>query len=213
MKEKALATMPYFALLMLGLSASHGVYQFGLLYVSPLFAFITAAAFEFTYIGLSVMAITTDKGQKKATWVARGAMFVSVAYNVISGFLHRNPIAEFNIWVEVLFAMLHGAPLAVVGYFLATLILHTSQENATSTTIRLHKGKESKASGESKQGKRESETSTVAETLALSFPDGETSTEDKRAIARQLAKEGYTQLQIGETLGVSRQRVGQLLRE
>jgi len=115
MKEKALATMPYFALLMLGLSASHGVYQFGLLYVSPLFAFITAAAFEFTYIGLSVMAITTDKGQKKATWVARGAMFVSVAYNVISGFLHRNPIAEFNIWVEVLFAMLHGAPLAVVG--------------------------------------------------------------------------------------------------
>ena len=213
MKEKALSAMPYFALLMLGLSASHGVYQFGLLYVSPLFALITAAAFELTYIGLSVITVATDKSQHKATLVARGAMFVSVAYNVISGYLHRNPIDRFDIWVEVAFAFLHGAPLAVVGYFLATLLLHTTKESANSTTITLQKGKQGKKITESKASDDESSVK-VERKEPLALPDlSASSTDEKRNLARKFTERGYTQGEIGESLGLTRQRVGQLLKE
>jgi hypothetical protein len=241
LQAQAFGCLPYIALFTLGLSASYGVFQFGLLYVPWYVSLVTAAAFELTYVGLSVVTIRNTQEKDRASWVARGAVFVSVAYNVISGYLHRNPITRFEWWLEIIFAILHGAPLAIVAYSLASLLLHSRETDATSTTITLPKkgqGKESKSSATS-TGKesstmlgkanassimpgKESASSTmpgkehatsvrVEMPTPLSLPDA-SSTEEKRAIARQLSTDGYTQLQIGEALGISRQRVGQLLR-
>jgi hypothetical protein len=236
MQERALGCLPYAALFALGLSASFGVYQFGLLYVPWYVSLITAAAFELTYVGLSVITIRNSQERDKATWVARGAVFVSVAYNVISGYLHRNPITRFDWWLEIVFALLHGAPLAIVAYALATLLLHSRETDATSTTIHLPKkgqGKESKLSASSTGQGKESATSIVLgkeTSLAtgkanatsvkvekpepLSLPSGTaTSTDEKRTLARQLETQGYTHKEIGDMIGVSRQRVGQLIKE
>lgn len=233
LQAQAFGCLPYIALFTLGLSASYGVFQFGLLYVPWYVSLVTAAAFELTYVGLSVVTIRNTQEKDRASWVARGAVFVSVAYNVISGYLHRNPITRFEWWLEIIFAILHGAPLAIVAYSLASLLLHSREADATSTTITLPKkgqGKErasgtmlGKANATSITTGKESASSTVPGKenatsvrvempTPLSLPDGASSTEEKRAIARQLSTDGYTQLQIGEALGISRQRVGQLLR-
>jgi hypothetical protein len=254
LKAQAFGGLPYFALFTLGLSASYGVFQFGLLYVPWYVALVTAAAFELTYVGLSVVTIRNTQEKDKAAWVARGAVFVSVAYNVISGYLHRNPITRFEWWLEIIFAVLHGAPLAIVAYALASLLLHSRETDATSTTITLPKkgqgkesatstalgkenatsimlgkenatgivlGKESASSimlGKENatgtvQGKESATSVKVEKPEPLSLPGvSATSTEEKRAIAMQLVTAGYTQLQIGEALGLSRQRVGQLLK-
>lgn len=232
LKVQAFGCLPYVALFTLGLSASYGVFQFGLLYVPWYVALVTAAAFELTYVGLSVVTIRNTQEKDKAAWVARGAVFVSVAYNVISGYLHRNPITRFEWWLEIIFAVLHGAPLAIVAYALASLLLHSRETDATSTTITLPKkgqGKESgtalrkenatsivpgKESASSTMSGKESATSVkVEKPEPLALPGiAASSTDEKRAIALQLATDGYTHLQIGEALGLSRQRVGQLLK-
>lgn len=114
---------------MLGLAASYGVYSFALLYAPLLFALAQAAAFELTYIGLATLVIPNSERQRYARRISVGAVVVSVLYNSAAGFFHRNPAALSNLglWGEIVLAVAHGAPLALVAYFVADLLLHTSQ--------------------------------------------------------------------------------------
>src|SRR6266536_6171242 len=75
---------------MLALAASHGVYSYNLLFVPVWVALVSAAAFELTYCGLSVVTLTADQ-QPRARRIAASAVFVSVIYNTLAGLFHRRP--------------------------------------------------------------------------------------------------------------------------
>lgn len=112
---------------MLALAASWGVYSFAAMYVPQWVAIVQAAAFELTYIGLAITRGLTDEQRKRATAISIGAVVVSVLYNSIDGFFVRNPTWLIGLpWeAEALGAFLHGAPLAVVAYLVADLLLHS----------------------------------------------------------------------------------------
>jgi hypothetical protein len=105
---------------LLALSASYGVYSYTYRFVPWEFAVITGAAFEMVYIGLALADLLPDQ-RKRARKISLCAVAVSVVYNWLAGFLDRSDKA---------LALNHGAPLAIVGYFLADLLLH--QENGKS---------------------------------------------------------------------------------
>lgn len=113
---------------MLALAASWGVYSFAALYVPTPIAIVQAAAFELTYVGLAITRDLTPEQRKRATGISIGAVVVSVLYNSIDGFFARNPtaLAQLPWWGEAIGAVLHGAPLAVVAYLVADLLLHSS---------------------------------------------------------------------------------------
>lgn len=136
------ATMTHFAIIMLGIAASYGVYSFSKLYVPTFFAVASAGAFELTYIGLANHAANDAEARRKAQAVALGAVLVSVLYNSIAGLLHRNTHAleqlgelswEAQAIAEVLLAVLHGAPLALVAYFATSLVMHGASSSAAAT--------------------------------------------------------------------------------
>lgn len=115
---------------MLALAASHGVYSFGRLYMPWYFAFISAAAFELTYVGLAVAELHSDEERKRARNISIGAVAVSILYNAVAAYAHRNPaMLVANRWqVEVTLALLHAAPLATVAYLVASLLLHSDAQ-------------------------------------------------------------------------------------
>lgn len=119
--------LPRLPLPMLALAASYGVYQFALLFAPWWVALIQAAAFEVTYIGLAMIESETVEQRRRATAISIGAVVVSVLYNSLAGFLHRNGLGELSTWGEVALATLHGAPLAIVAYLVADLLLHKSE--------------------------------------------------------------------------------------
>ncbi len=112
---------------MLALAASWGVYSFAALYVPEPVAIIQAAAFELTYIGLAVTRDLDDRQRRRATAISVGAVVVSILYNSLDGLFHRNPVWLSGLpwYAEVIGAVLHGAPLAAVAYFVADLLLHS----------------------------------------------------------------------------------------
>ena len=121
--EKALAVAP---LPMLGLAASYGVFYFAAFFAPVWVAIGEAMAFELTYIGLSITKGLTDKQQARAAMVAKGAVLVSIIYNSLAGVMHLQPdwFKQMNaVWVWVL-ACVHGLPLALLAYQVATLLLH-----------------------------------------------------------------------------------------
>jgi hypothetical protein len=126
----------------LAMSASVGVYEFSRLFMSHWAAMITAASFELTYIGLACLPAQTFLKYMYARKISMGAVVVSVLYNSISGFLNRNVhwSKELDIkqgpgieqllkndslfmW-EILLAVLHGAPLAIIAYLVSDFLLH-----------------------------------------------------------------------------------------
>ena len=119
------------ALILLAFSASYGVYQFALLYSPNEIALCTAGAFELTYIGLALSPGLTATKYKRARAISLCAVLVSVLYNSISGLMHRAPdLVRLDMWsilVEVSLAVLHGAPLAIVAFLVADLLLHPDQ--------------------------------------------------------------------------------------
>lgn len=124
--DRLIAILPILPLPMLGLAASYGVYFFASQFAPFWVAVGEAAAFELTYIGLSAMKNLTDKQQVVARRVSVGAVVVSVVYNSIAGVIHYDPgIIESlsGIWLWVV-AVVHGAPLAILAYFVADLIFH-----------------------------------------------------------------------------------------
>lgn len=116
---------------MLALAASYGVWSFNLLFVPWWVALIGAAAFEATYVGLAVARVS-DHDRKRAGWIAASAVAVSVIYNVASGLFHRRPelLDAPPLWLDAALAVMHGLPLAVVAYAVASLLLHAKQPQA-----------------------------------------------------------------------------------
>ena len=77
----------------LGLAASYGVFRFALMFVPAWVAFVQAASFELTYIGLAVVDGLTPEQRKRAQYIGMGAVVVSVLYNSLDGFFHLRPSA------------------------------------------------------------------------------------------------------------------------
>jgi hypothetical protein len=116
---------------MLALAASHGVYSYNLLFVPVWVALVSAATFELTYCGLSVVRLTADQ-QPRARRIATSAVVVSVIYNTLAGLFHRRPdlLAGLPLGLDVTLAILHGLPLAIVAYSVAHLLLHDAPRPA-----------------------------------------------------------------------------------
>ncbi len=121
---------------MLALAASHGVYSYNLLFVPVWVALVSAAAFELTYCGLSVVRLTADQ-QPRARRIAASAVVVSVIYNTLAGLFHRRPelLADLTLGLDVTLAILHGLPLAIVAYSVAHLLLHDAPHSTRLTEV------------------------------------------------------------------------------
>jgi hypothetical protein len=121
---------------MLALAASYGVYQYALLFTPQWVAIVQAAAFEATYLGLSVVEVD-DQQRRRAALVSIGAVLTSIIYNSLAGWFHRAPQlldgASDIAWLAL--ATLHGAPLAWVAFLVASLLLHSPAPSAQPSAI------------------------------------------------------------------------------
>jgi hypothetical protein len=117
----------------LALAASYGVGSFAALFVPTIIAIIQAAAFELTYIGLAIIEVPEAARRRRATMISVSAVAVSVVYNSAAGYFHRNPGALIGLSFpeELGLAIAHGAPLAIVAYLVADLLLHTRPRDLT----------------------------------------------------------------------------------
>lgn len=124
---------------MLALAASYGVYRYAVLFVPFWVAVIQAAAFELTYIGLASQRDLSDDARKRASYISIGAVVVSIIYNTLAGLFDRNPqwLTEIHWAFEWLLAILHGAPLALVAYLVADLLLHSNNVNLSALVAQL----------------------------------------------------------------------------
>jgi hypothetical protein len=121
---------------MLALAASHGVYSYNLLFVPVWVALVSAAAFELTYCGLSVVTLTANQ-QPRARHIAASAVVVSVIYNTLAGLFHRRPdlLTGLPLGLDVTLAILHGLPLAIVAYNVAHLLLHDAPGSSSAPDL------------------------------------------------------------------------------
>lgn len=112
----------------LALAASYGVGSFAALFVPLWVAVVQAAAFELTYIGLAIVEVPEAARRRRAAMISLAAVAVSVVYNSAAGYFHRNPAALLGLSFpeELGLAIAHGAPLAIVAYLVADLLLHTT---------------------------------------------------------------------------------------
>lgn len=115
--------------IMIGLSASYGVYHFSSQFMPQPFPLIEAAAFEFIYIRLTMMKGLSDKMRTLARRVSIGAVLVSVVYNTISARMYMDSgwMDDSGQMVFWIMAILHGLPLAVIGYFVVEVHFHESE--------------------------------------------------------------------------------------
>lgn len=111
-------------LLMLASSAAYGVAMFQALFVPWYVAWLSAAAFECTY---AFLAFLRTPDTRRAMWLSLAAVAVSVVYNTLSSLFHIRPalLVGRPLWSDVVLAVLHGAPLAIVAYAVASLLLHS----------------------------------------------------------------------------------------
>lgn len=113
----------------LALAASYGVYSFSSRFVPEFFAWVTAGAFESVYLGLAVARNLDERQRVKARWISGGAVAVSVSFNWTSGVLDTLPADQgfksLDFWLKFGLAALHGLPMAVLGFFVADLLLHS----------------------------------------------------------------------------------------
>jgi hypothetical protein len=110
----------------LGLAASYGVYHFSSNFVPNWVAVVEACGFESVYIGLAVSKNMPDNLRKRIQSVSWGAVAVSVIYNSLSAALTLNPklLTEMHPVFFWLISVTQGAPLAVLAFFVADLVLH-----------------------------------------------------------------------------------------
>lgn len=118
---------------MLALSAAYGVWHFQALFVPWYVAALSAVAFETVYVSL---AFAPTRDRRRAVAISVAAVVVSVAYNTLSSLFTIRPalLAERALWADVALALLHGAPLAVVAYAVADLLLHSESATAPQVT-------------------------------------------------------------------------------
>lgn len=118
----------------LGLAASYGVYSFARRFVPEFFAQVTAGSFELVFIGLALTTNLTPEQRHRARLISAGAVGVSVMFNWASGVIDTQVkpdefFSGLNFWVKVGLALLHGAPLSILGYLVADLMLHSDAGN------------------------------------------------------------------------------------
>lgn len=115
-------------LVMLAVPASYGVYEFARLFVPEWVAFVQAAAFETVYIGMAAYDNLTRKDRRNAIGISLLAVATSVIYNSLAGMFHLQEglLAEWQSSIEgvVALGILHGAPLAVLAFFVSNFTLH-----------------------------------------------------------------------------------------
>ena len=118
---------------LLALSAAYGVYQFQALFVPIWVALLSAIAFESVYLSLS---FTPTPDTKRAMVISISAVGVSVLYNTLSSLFHLRPLLLDSrpLWADIALAVLHGAPLAIVAYAVADLLLHRTIVEHDNTT-------------------------------------------------------------------------------
>lgn len=112
------------ALPLLALPAAWGVYQFQLLFVPWFIAALAALAFETVYLGL---AVAPTHSPRRAVTISAAAVIVSAVYNALASALHLRPdllAPPLSLASVALLALLHGAPLAVLAYAVASHLLH-----------------------------------------------------------------------------------------
>lgn len=128
------------ALLLLAATASFGVYEFQLLFVPKIVAIASAASFEATYIGLA-LATLTQTSKKRAAIISLAAVAVSITYNSLSALFHLNPalLEQKHIMLDIVLAILHGLPLALVAYFVADLIIHQQPSKSSNISKQTNK--------------------------------------------------------------------------
>lgn len=109
---------------LLALSAAWGVFQFQQVFTPWYVAALSALAFESVYL---VLAFVPTRDTRRATVIAVAAVAVSVVYNTLSSLFHIRPalLTDRPLWSDVVLAVLHGAPLAIVAYAVASLLLHS----------------------------------------------------------------------------------------
>jgi hypothetical protein len=90
------------------------------------------------YVALAVLK-TVDR--TRATRIAFAAVAVSVVYNSLAALFVRRPdmLNMPPVWGDIVLAVLHGVPLAVIGYNIAVLLVHerTDAEQAETSRITL----------------------------------------------------------------------------
>lgn len=131
--------VPVLPLPMLGLAASWGVYHFSVHFVPPLVAVAESMGFELVYIGLAFTKSLREDLRNRVLKVSLSAVGVSVIYNSISAALYAKTggdMEQSRIIIKtihpILFWLLaigHGAPLAVLGFFVADLNLHKKKND------------------------------------------------------------------------------------
>src|SRR5262245_22296436 len=111
---------------LLALSAAWGVWQFQMQFTPWFVALLSALAFEAVYVSLALVP-TSDP--RRATVISMSAVAVSVIYNTLSSLFHLRPALLDNrtLVMDGALAILHGAPLAIVAYAVADLLLHVRQ--------------------------------------------------------------------------------------
>lgn len=115
------------ALVLLAASAAYGVYAFSELFTPWPVAALTAISFEACYIGLACLPQLSERQRREANRIAIWAVIVSVSYNSIAAVAHLSPTSFDKIpgWAVWALSILHGLPLALTGYFLSNLLLHS----------------------------------------------------------------------------------------
>lgn len=180
------------ALPLLTLGAMYGVYSFSRFFVPDVVAIIIAGAFEFTYIGLAVASNLSANQRRRAKFISLGAVAVSVSYNWTAGIFHVTPelFANLNSFAKWILAGLHGAPLAVLAYMVADLLLHSGVEETARPNYGLFSRKAKQLAAEAWDKVR-----TLEENLSLE-------TAEKQSIlqeAQQLvAERDYIKTQIAD---------------
>lgn len=192
MKQFLLYVFARAPLPMLALAASYGVYQFNLLFTPVWVALVSAAAFELTYVAL---AFTPTDDTKRATYVSIAAVVVSVLYNVLAALFVRRPemLVGTPWYGDVLLATLHGAPLAIMAYNVAALLLH-SQRSATLSTLLSEPVKE-----------RQGDVNVTVNNLTVPLTSEVNAIDDRRSRVKALVDSGMTVKDAASSVGVSRQ--------
>lgn len=188
----------------LALAASYGVYSYTALFVPEWVAVVQAAAYESTYIGLASIDNLSEAQRKRATRISVGAVVVSIVYNLLAGKVYRDPQALDNLaplW-EWFISFLHAAPIAIVAYFVADLLLHQpSTSKATRQAIVTHESK-----GEARiRTMRPRPPGARRKGLAFGTPLDEKTKE----VVRLRDEQGLTFPEIGNRLGFTRQAAQQ----
>lgn len=207
MKRQAEYLLTRAPLPMLALAASYGVWSFNLLFVPGWVAFVSAAAFELTYVAL---AFTPTSDPKRAVHVSIAAVVVSVLYNVLASLFVRQPglLVDTPLWGDVALAVLHGAPLAIVAYHVAGLLLHrdaVSDPLVASLQAQLAETQHALTLSEQRY--------TVAVQIVNQLPQGVAGVDTKREQVRALVDSGVSVSSAARQAGVARSTAHKYVKE